>query len=219
MNRSIKFWDKIACNYDQEEKNDEMTYALIMGKIRKYCKISDVVMDFGSGTGLISNKIAGAVKEIHAIDTSSNMIDIAKKKAKTLNIDNIIYAHSTIFAPEYRIGSFDAVLACYVLHLLDDADKVMLRINELLKPGGLFISVTPCLGETRFQNCILSVISKIGLIPMSRPFKIPELEKIITDRNLNIVEEECLHRKGRQYFIVAQKIIKLYESTHKQIRI
>jgi 2-polyprenyl-3-methyl-5-hydroxy-6-metoxy-1,4-benzoquinol methylase len=205
MDKSIKFWDKIANNYDQEEKKDEMTYIRIVEKIRKYFKSSDVVMDFGCGTGLISNKIAGTVKETHAIDTSSKMIGIAKDKAEDLKIENIIYAQSTIFDPRYKVGSFDAVLALYILHILDDAEKVIQRIKDLLKPGGLVISVTPCLGETRFQNYILSVISKLGLIPMSRPFTISELEKTIIDGNFKIVEAECLHRKGHQYFIVAQK--------------
>jgi 2-polyprenyl-3-methyl-5-hydroxy-6-metoxy-1,4-benzoquinol methylase len=131
---------------------------------------------------------------------------LPKKKADKLRIENINYAQSTIFDTRYKIGSFDTVLAFYILHLLEDADKVMQRINELLKPGGLIISVTPCLGETIFQSFILSVLSKIGLIPKSRPYKIPELEKLITDGDFKIIEAECLHRKDQQYFIVAKKI-------------
>ena len=202
----MKFWDKIANNYDQEEKKDELTYERIIEKIIKHFKISDVVLDFGCGTGLISNRIAGNVKETHAIDTSSKMIEIAQKKADDLKIKNIYYIQSTIFDIRYKIGSFDAVLAFYILHLLDDADKVIQRINELLKPGGLIISVTPCMGETIFQSFILSIISKIGLIPMSTPFKIPELEDLITDGDFEIIESECLYRKGQQHFIVAKKI-------------
>jgi ubiquinone/menaquinone biosynthesis C-methylase UbiE len=82
MNKTIKFWDKIASNYDQEEKKDEQTYIRIIDKIRKYFKISDVVLDYGCGTGLISNLIVGNVKEIHAIDISSKMIEIAQKKSR-----------------------------------------------------------------------------------------------------------------------------------------
>jgi 2-polyprenyl-3-methyl-5-hydroxy-6-metoxy-1,4-benzoquinol methylase len=56
---------------------------------------------YGCGTGLISNEIsneiADNVKVIHAIDTSSKMIEIAKNKADGRKIENIDYAHSTIF--------------------------------------------------------------------------------------------------------------------------
>lgn len=53
--------------------------------------------DYGCGTGLISNEIADNVKVIHAIETSSKMIEIAKNKAYGRKIENIDYAHSTIF--------------------------------------------------------------------------------------------------------------------------
>lgn len=71
MNRSEKFWDKMVNYYDREEKKDELTYIKIIEKTKKYLKISDIVLDYGCGTGLICNEIADNVKVIHAIDTSS----------------------------------------------------------------------------------------------------------------------------------------------------
>ena len=69
----------------------------IIEKTRKYLKLSDVVLDYGCGTGQVSNEIAGNVKMGHAIDISSKMIEIAKKKAIRRKIQNIDYAYSTIF--------------------------------------------------------------------------------------------------------------------------
>lgn len=97
MNKSEKYWDKTASDYDQIERKDEQTYLHILKRTRSYLKTNDIVLDFGCGTGLISNEIAENAKEIHAIDFSLNMIEIAKKKAKERNISNINYAHSTIF--------------------------------------------------------------------------------------------------------------------------
>lgn len=150
MNKSEKFWDKMANYYDRVEKKDELTYIKIIEKTKKYLKINDVVLDYGCGTGLISNEIADNVKVIHAIDISSKMIEIAKKKADGRKIENIDYAHSTIFDERYKRCSFDVILVFYILHLLEDPHKVMQRINELLKPGGLIISATPCMGEKTF---------------------------------------------------------------------
>ncbi len=205
MNRSEKFWDKMANNYDREEKKDEQTYIKIIEKTKMYLKISDIVLDYGCGTGLISNEIADNVKVIHAIDTSSKMIEIAKRKADGRKIENIDYAHSTIFDERYKRGSFDVILVFYILHLLEDPHKVMQRINELLKPGGLIISATPCMGEKTFLSILLSLVSKIGLIPSIRSFKISELEDSIANGNFEIVETECLHQSSYQYFIVAKK--------------
>jgi 2-polyprenyl-3-methyl-5-hydroxy-6-metoxy-1,4-benzoquinol methylase len=205
MNKSEKFWDKTANNYDQEEKKDEQTYMKIIEKTKKYLKISDIVLDYGCGTGLISNEIADNVKMIHAIDISSKMIEIAKRKADGRKIENIDYAHSTIFDERYKRGSFDVILVFYILHLLEDTPKVMKRMNELLKPGGLIISATPCMGEKTFLSILLSLVSKIGLIPNTRSFKISELEDSIATGNFEIIETECLHQSSQQYFIVAKK--------------
>ncbi|MFZ2412452.1 MAG: class I SAM-dependent methyltransferase [Candidatus Methanoperedens sp.] len=205
MNKSEKFWDRMANNYDRDEKKDEQTYIKIIEQTKKHIKISDIVLDYGCGTGLISNEIAGNVKVIHAIDTSSKMIEIAKRKADGRKIENIYYAHSTIFDERYKRGSFDVILVFYILHLLEDPPKVMQRINELLKPGGLIISATPCMGEKKFLSILLSLVSKIGLTPKIRSFKISELEDSIANGNFEIVETECLNQSSPEYFIVAKK--------------
>ncbi len=204
--KSEKFWDKMANNYDQVEKKDEQTYIKIIEKTKKHLKTSDIILDYGCGTGLISNEIADNVKVIHAIDTSSKMIEIAKQKADGRKIENIDYVHSTIFDERYKRGSFDVILVIYILHLLENTPKVMQRINELLKPGGLIISATPCLGEKRFLSVLISLISKIGVIPDVRAFKISELEDTITNGCFEIIEIECLHQGSQQYFIVAKKL-------------
>lgn len=171
-NQAEKFWDRTANNYDKEERKDEQTYLSIIEKTRKYLKLSDIVLDFGCGTGLVSNEIAGNVKMVHAIDISSKMIEIAKNKAIGRKIQNIDYAYSTIFDDRYKKGSFNVILAFYVLHLLEDSQKLIQRMNELLKPGGLLISVTPCMGEKPILNSMLSIVSKIGIIPKIKPFKL-----------------------------------------------
>ena len=176
MNKSEKFWDKSASKFDQEGKKDEQTYIKIIDRTKKYLKTSDTILDLGCGTGLISNEIAGCVKLIHAIDISSNMIEIAKNKADDRKIQNIDYTHSTIFDEKYKSGSFDVILAFYILHLVQDTQKTIQKINDLLKPGGLVISVIPCFKEKIFLNISLTLLSKIGLAPDIKSFKATELE-------------------------------------------
>ena len=89
MNQSERFWDKTASKYDQIEMKDEQTYINIIKRTKSFLKINDIIMDFGCGTGLISNEVADYVKAIHAIDSSSTMIRLAEKKAKDRNISNI----------------------------------------------------------------------------------------------------------------------------------
>lgn len=206
MNNPERYWDKTASKYDQLEKNDDRTYIEIIKRTKKHLKTSDIVLDYGCGTGRISNEIAEYARWIHAIDISSNMIGIAEKKAKERNIANINYAHATIFDERYKKGSFDAILVFHVLHLLEDEHIVLHRLNELLKPGGLLISATPCVGEKIVLRSLLFLAGRVGLVPHIRSFNIRTLNDTIEEGNFSIVESDCLKKSSREYFIVARKI-------------
>lgn len=205
MNKSEKFWDRMAKYFDREERKDDPTNIKIIEKTKKNLKISDTVLDYGCGTGTAAIEIAGGVKTVNGIDISSKMIEAAKGKTVERKVKNIDFAQTTIFDEKLKTGSFDVILCFYLLHLVENTPKVMQRINELLKLGGLIISATPCMRGT-FLGVLLSPVSKIGLIPSITLFKISELEDLMTDGNFEIVETECLHQSGQQYFIVAKKI-------------
>ncbi|WP_165861315.1 class I SAM-dependent methyltransferase [Paenibacillus paeoniae] len=206
MSTSEKFWDKTASNYDQLEKKDEQTYIHIIESTKTHLKTSDVVLDFGCATGRISNEMAKYVTEIHGIDTSANMIGIAENKAKESNITNINYAHTTIFDERYKEGTFDVILVFHVLHLLDDAPIALQRMNELLKPGGLLITATPCVGEKIFLKSLLSFAGRVGFAPKIQSFKLPHLIDTIEGGHFSIIETNGLRKSSQEYYIVARKI-------------
>ena len=207
MDKSEKFWDKQAINYDMTEMKYEQNYIRALEKTRKYLNTSDVVLDYGCGTGITANELAGNVKEIHANDISSEMITTAKRKTSELNITNIEYAHATIFDERYEKESYNAVLAFNILHLLENSGAVMQRIHELLKPEGIFISTTACLGEKwSFMSILLFLLGKIGVVPYTNRFSVSELQGLITGANFQIIEAETLSHSPTNHFIVARKI-------------
>jgi 2-polyprenyl-3-methyl-5-hydroxy-6-metoxy-1,4-benzoquinol methylase len=60
---------------------------------------------------------------------------------------NVDFAQTNLFDERYTKESFDVILAFNILHFLEDHRQALQRITELLKPGGLCISLTPCLRE------------------------------------------------------------------------
>ncbi|WP_275671656.1 class I SAM-dependent methyltransferase [Paenibacillus ginsengarvi] len=188
------------------KKKDEQTYNRIIQKTKAYLNVSNTVMDYGCGTGLIAIELAEHVKAIHAIDTSSSMIEMADKKAKERNIANITCAHTAIMDTRYEAGSFDVILAFHVLHLLEDEHTALHRINELLKPGGLLISATPCMGEKKALSILLSLAGRVGLVPNIKSFQIRSLIDTMEKGDFSIVESVCLNESSQEYFIVARKI-------------
>ena len=94
-----------------------------------------------------------------------------------------------------------------ILYLLSDVRNVLKRINALLKPEGMFISTTDCLGEKKtFVNTLKYVLSKIGILPFMHMLKIHELETLIMDAQFKIIETEKLSVASSNYFIASKKI-------------
>ncbi len=206
------FYDKMAKNYDKTEKKFEHISLKTIENTKKYLKFSDKVLDYACGPGTKTLELAGLVKEIHGIDISSKMIEIAKRKAVRLKISNVDFSQGIIFDERLERESFDVILGFNILHALEDTQKVMQRINELLKPGGFFISITPCLGEKQtlvnnLQFFPYLLLSTLGLIPLKvKRFKFTELEDLISEGNFQILDTEIIFQRMSSYFIAAKKI-------------
>ena len=203
--KSEKFWDRAAKNFDKQEKKDRPIFQKSIQKTKNYLKINDIVLDFGCGTGQVSNEIAENVKMVHAIDISTKMIEIAKNKAQLNNIQNIEYINANLFDGKFKPGSMNIILAFYIFHLTDDVRNTLKRIHELLKPGGLIISVTPCMGNMWGLKGLFSLGTRLGIIPKVLLFKITELEKMFIQEDFEIIEKLSLQKNSHQYFIVAKK--------------
>lgn len=146
------------------------------------------------------------VKKIQAIDISENMINVAKSKSEERDISNIQFHVADIYDEKLNKGSFDVIMAFNILYFIKDIDNVMYRINELLRPGGIFISATDCLGEKNtFMTVIQSLLSKSGVIPYIRKYKISDLEGIIEAGNFSIIETHNLYDYPPNYYIAARK--------------
>ncbi len=206
MNKSEKFWDKRAVEYDENEKKWEETYNKALENTKKHLKKNDIVLDFGCGSGILAIQLASFVKEIHALDISSKNIEAAEQRTKGRKIENISYTHTTIFDDKYKKESYDVILAFNILHLVEDTPKIVQRINELLKLGGLFISETASLGESKsFLRFLISFITKLKILPRVNKLGYSEIDNMIVTEDFKIVETEVLGEGIPTYFVVAEK--------------
>ena len=205
MNQSAKFWDRIAKRYAKRPVSDEAAYQKKLQVTRDYFRPDMEVLEFGCGTGSTAIAHASYVRHIHAIDISSKMIEIAQGKADAANIDNVTFEQSTIEELSDSDESLDAVLVLSILHLLEDKEAVIARIYRMLKPGGIFVSSTICLGNTmRFLKVIVPIGKFFNLIPMIRFFTAQELEDCLTAAGFEI-DHRWQPGKGKAVFIVAKK--------------
>lgn len=206
MTKAERFWDRQASQFDRQAENGDATNDKAVAHTMKHLTGSDLVLDYACGTGLATLQMADSVQAIQAIDFSAEMIAIAQSNAAERSITNVDFTQAMIDDEALTEGGYDVVLAFNVLHLLEDAPQVVQRINALLKPGGLFISTTPCLGEDRkIFGVVLSILGKIGLVPSIKIFSIAELEAVIGGGDFQLLETEQLSAAPSNYYVVAQK--------------
>jgi ubiquinone/menaquinone biosynthesis C-methylase UbiE len=102
------------------------------------------VLDVGCGTGTLAIAIKPRVGagEVHGIDASPEMIQVAKEKSAKDGSD-IDFRGALIEAIPFPDASFDLVTSSLMLHHLPDNLKAkgFLQIRRVLKPGGRFMAV------------------------------------------------------------------------------
>ncbi|MEH6533538.1 MAG: methyltransferase domain-containing protein [Photobacterium frigidiphilum] len=211
MNKTENFWDKASKGYDKSEARFEYIHNKTRENAKKHLDVGNVVLDYGCGTGTKSCELASQVKEIHAIDISAEMVEAAKSKAANSNIENIHFAQATIFDNKYENESFDVIFVFNMLHTVDNPHHVVQRMHELLKPNGLLISTTPCLGGRKsllvsMQIYLVRILSKLGIIPITiRQYRSSDLDSLLKKVDFQIVEAEEVYKGASSYFVVARK--------------
>jgi len=205
MNQSSKFWDRIAERYSKRPVADEAAYQKKLQVTREYFRPDTEVLEFGCGTGSTAISHSPYVKHIQAIDISSKMIEIARGKADQENVDNVTFEQSTIEEIHVPDQSLDAVLGLSILHLLDNKEKAVAKVHRMLKPGGVFVTSTTCIGDTmRLFKVIVPVGMFLGLMPLVKVFTTEDLVTCLTDAGFEI-DHQWQPGKGTAVFIVAKK--------------
>jgi 2-polyprenyl-3-methyl-5-hydroxy-6-metoxy-1,4-benzoquinol methylase len=207
MKTSKRFWDHTAAQWGKEEDRLSRSAIEIIGLTRKYLQESDIILDYGCGTGSIANEIAPSVKEVRGIDFSAVMIEVARTRANNRGIKNVHFEQATIGVGNLQPGSFSVILAINILHLVEDLPLTLEQVNKLLAPGGYFISVSACLKEERqYFRIVLPLLGKLGLVPHVNIFSLSELHSEIACAGFEVMEMKTLESETKNHYFAARKI-------------
>lgn len=131
MNRET-FWNIRSERYDKLYWSKDGSYLDCIVKASNFKK-SDIVLDVGTGTGIIANAIMPHVKHVVGLDISDSMLSKGKWVGFSLikwDISDLIFVNNI----------FDKVTARMVFHhVLDNLDKAIIRCYDLLKNNGSLI--------------------------------------------------------------------------------
>jgi len=93
------------------------------------------VLDFGCGTGLLTERMVASVASIDAVDSSPAMLDVLDAKIEQRQWAQVTPAR-TIRAGR---ATHDLVVCSSVCSFLDDYPGTVVKLADLLRPGGLFV--------------------------------------------------------------------------------
>ncbi|MEM6451772.1 MAG: class I SAM-dependent methyltransferase [Cyanobacteria bacterium P01_D01_bin.105] len=205
MAQSTKFWDKIADKYAKMPIADEAAYQKKLAVTRDYFRPDMEVLEIGCGTGSTAILHAPYVQHIRAIDFSANMLAIVQDKAEAERIDNITFEQAAIEDLDIPNQSLDVVLGLSILHLLPNKDAASAQAYQMLKPGGLFITSTVCMGETMSWFKLVAPIGRVlGFLPFIQVLTAQTLADSLTQAGFEL-DYQWQPSKDKAVFIVAKK--------------
>jgi SAM-dependent methyltransferase len=209
--RKALFWDRIAPKYAADPIADLAGYEATVRRVQALLSSDQEVLEIGCGTGSTALRLAPFTRSLLATDISPGMVAIAQGKLAAQPTPQLRFALADADAPGFGQGTFDAVLAFNLLHMVLDLDQALQGVVQALRPGGLLISKTPCIAEMNLLIpwFALPIMRAIGKAPHVLRFNAQELQSVMVRQGMEIVsvERHGTRRRGRDIrpFIVARK--------------
>jgi SAM-dependent methyltransferase len=111
------------------------------------------VLEAGCGVGAQTVTLAQNSPDalITAIDISENSLAEARRKTESAGITNVKFQQGDLFNLPFEPASFDHVFVCFVLEHLAEPVEVLLRLKEVIKPGGTMTVIEGDHGSVYFH--------------------------------------------------------------------
>ena len=200
-----RFWNFIAPRYARRAVPDLAAYETKLAMTDSHLERGDRVLEIGCGTGTTALHHAPRVGRILATDISPRMIEIARQKAEAAAIGNVTFEVSSIDALDTN-ARYDVILAHSILHLVADVPRTLRQLRCMLKPRGLLISSTPCIGDSAaWFGWIAPVGRALGVLPRINVFREPQFMQWIADAGFDI-EELWQPTPKASHYIVARSV-------------
>ncbi|MFK7954708.1 MAG: class I SAM-dependent methyltransferase [Lysobacterales bacterium] len=201
-NTDARFWDRIARRYAGKAVPDPAAYETKLNKTSGYLKPTDQVLEIGCGSGSTALYHSPQVDRILATDFSTQMIDVAREKARQAGVDNVSFQVSSIEDLACSSMQYDVVMAHNVLHLVANVPQTLHEIHKMLKPGGLMISSTQCIGDSAAWFGWVAPLGKaLRLLPRVNVFRETDFFQWIGSASFDIEEVWQAGPKASHYVV------------------
>jgi phosphatidylethanolamine/phosphatidyl-N-methylethanolamine N-methyltransferase len=191
MNHEQQYWDRLAKNYDRSMRLLGGPMPRMLGLTADAVAGSESVLEVAAGTGLVTAAIAPRVGKLVATDYAQAMVDVLRHRVEATGLTNVECMRADLYALPFEAGTFDAVVAANVLHLVPDLPHALKALTGVLRPGGKLIVPTFCHDETRVSWALSRIIALTGF-PGHRRFTAASLREALKSAGVRFVHAETV---------------------------
>jgi ArsR family transcriptional regulator len=140
--QAANYFAKIADSWDAQ-RNLHVPESAVEAAILKVIgqRRVDTLLDLGTGTGRMLELLAEHYRRGLGVDSSREMIAIARAKLVAAGINHAQVRLGDIANLDPSIGQADMIIIHQVLHYFDDPGRMLAAARSALKPGGELLIV------------------------------------------------------------------------------
>jgi ArsR family transcriptional regulator len=101
----------------------------------------DYLLDIGTGTGALLERVASRATAALGVDASRTMLALARTRLARARLGHCAVRQGDMYRLPLADGAFDVVVMQMVLHYAEDLDGVMAEAKRVLAPGGRLVIV------------------------------------------------------------------------------
>ena len=162
--------------------------------VRELNKRTGSVLEVGVGTGLSLGDYSKHL-QITGIDLSPEMLEKAREKVATENLTNVRGLHEMDAGDlQFPDGSFDTVVAMYVMTVVPEPEKVMRELCRVAKPGGEVMLVNHFSQEEGMRGWVERRMAPFAELLGWRP--VFDVSRVMVCNELKLVERQSLNPFG-----------------------
>jgi 2-polyprenyl-3-methyl-5-hydroxy-6-metoxy-1,4-benzoquinol methylase len=129
-------FDKLASQWDLKPARVESALKTTR-KIKSLIDIKDKdILDYGSGTGLVSFDFFEEARSIVAMDNSQGMLEALNRKTTEANISNISTTLHDANSDKLPKKVFDLIVTAMTLHHIKEPENFIQNASDALRTGG-----------------------------------------------------------------------------------
>jgi phosphatidylethanolamine/phosphatidyl-N-methylethanolamine N-methyltransferase len=119
-------------------------------------------LEVGVGTGLALPLYPKNV-EVIGIDLSEGMLDEARERITRLGLRHVSVLKMDASSLEFEDGTFDAILAPYVMSVVTDPKRVLEEMKRVCRPGGRIVIVNHFLSRNPLKASVEKALTPLSI--------------------------------------------------------